>query len=118
MGVTIRLVTLYEIVMIKSSTSDDFGTRLREMREKRELSQSELARRADMQPSAIAHFEAGRRKPSFHNVRALAMALDVTADFLLGSKTATTAFRNEDKLSAKDREYIQGIIDMMNSKKG
>lgn len=66
-----------------------------------------------MQPSAIAHFEAGRRKPSFDNVHALAKALKVTADFLLGSRDATTAFRDEDKLSAKDRLFIQNIIDTM-----
>ena len=103
--------------MGESSGTNSFGERLRAIRENRELSQSDLARAAGMQPSAIAHFEAGRRKPSFHNVRALAKALEVSADYLLGSSTATTAFRDEDKLSAKDREYIQGIIDMMNSKK-
>jgi len=71
-----------------------------------------------MQPSAVAHFEADRRKPSFDNVRALAKALEVSADYLLGTTEATTAFRNEDKLSTNDRVYIQGMIDMMiNSKK-
>jgi hypothetical protein len=30
---------------------------------------------------------------------------------------ATTAFRDEDKLSTRDRDYVQGIIDMMISKK-
>jgi transcriptional regulator with XRE-family HTH domain len=103
--------------MSESSPTSNFGERLRAIRENRELSQSDLARLAGMQPSAIAHFEADRRKPSFHNVRALAKALNVSADYLLGSNAATTAFRDEDKLSAKDREYIQGIIDMMNSKK-
>ena len=97
--------------------SSTFGDRLREIRENRELSQSDLARAAGMQPSAIAHFEAGRRKPSFDNVRALATALQVSADYLLGTNTATTAFRNEENLSAKDRDYVQGIIDMMNNKK-
>lgn len=91
----------------------DFASRLRKTRENRELSQSQLAQRAGMQPSAIAHFEAGRRKPSFDNVRALAKALEVTADFLLGTKTATTAFRDEDKLSSKDRLFIQNLIDTM-----
>lgn len=70
-----------------------------------------------MQPSAIAHFEAGRRKPSFDNVRALAKALDVSADYLLGSKVATTAFRDEDKLTTNDRLFIQNIIDTMINKK-
>jgi transcriptional regulator with XRE-family HTH domain len=99
--------------MIQSSTPADFASRLRKTRENRELSQSELAREAGMQPSAIAHFEARRRKPSFDNVRALARALKVSADYLLGTQTATTAFRNEDKLSAKDRLFIQNIIDTM-----
>lgn len=100
--------------MRKSSPQESFGARLRNRREDRELSQSDLARIAGLQPSAIAHFEADRRKPSFDNVRALAQALKVPADYLLGSSNqATTAFRNEDKLSAGDRDHIQGIIDMM-----
>ncbi len=100
--------------MSKSSPQETFGARLRKRRENRELSQSDLARIAGLQPSAIAHFEADRRKPSFDNVRALAQALKVPADYLLGSSSqATTAFRNEDKLSAGDRDHIQGIIDMM-----
>ncbi len=94
-----------------------FADRLREVREKRELSQSELARAAGMQPSAIAHFEAGRRKPSFDNVSALAKALKVSADYLLGTQATTTAFRDEDKLSAKDRAFIQNIIDTVISNK-
>lgn len=102
--------------MTESSTpvpTGDFASRLRRTRDNRELSQSQLAQKAGMQPSAIAHFEAGRRKPSFDNVRALAKALDVTADYLLGTKTATTAFRDEDRLSSKDRLFIQNIIDTM-----
>ena len=81
--------------MSKSSTQETFGARLRKRREDRELSQSDLARIAGLQPSAIAHFEADRRKPSFDNVRALAQALKVPADYLLGSSSqAATAFRN------------------------
>jgi transcriptional regulator with XRE-family HTH domain len=101
--------------MSKSSPSArTFGQRLREIRETRELSQSDLARLAGMQPSAIAHFEADRRKPSFDNTRALAQALKVTTDYLLGTAQATaTAFRDEGKLSDADRQHIQGIIDMM-----
>jgi transcriptional regulator with XRE-family HTH domain len=103
--------------MSESSKQEDFATRLRQMREMREFTQSELAGRAGMQPSAIAHFEAGRRKPSFDNARALAKALEVSADSLLGTGTATTAFRNEEKLSSRDREFIQDIIDTMAKKK-
>ncbi|WP_352500597.1 helix-turn-helix transcriptional regulator [Mesorhizobium sp. M0058] len=99
--------------MTQSSMPTSFADRLREVRDNRKMSQSELAREAGMQPSAIAHFEAGRRKPSFDNVRALAKALHISADYLLGTTTATTAFRDEQKLSTRDRDFIQNLIDTM-----
>ena len=92
-----------------------FAARLREAREARELSQAELARRLGSPPSAIAHFEGGRRKPSFASVRAIAKALNVSTDFLMGRAAslqgATTMFRGEEHLSAGDREWIQQMID-------
>jgi transcriptional regulator with XRE-family HTH domain len=102
---------------MSKSSPPTFAERLKQIRDARDLSQSELARKAGMQPSAIAHFEADRRKPSFDNVRALAKALEVSADYLLGTKQATTAFRDEEKLTSSDREFIQGVIDTMVSKK-
>lgn len=96
-----------------STTSSDFADRLREARERREMTQADLARATGLIPSAIAHFEAGRRKPSFDNIRILAKALGVTSDTLMGDCQATTAFRNEERLSNKNREYIQSLIDIM-----
>lgn len=97
---------------MSSETDTTFAERLIDKRKERELNQSELARKAGLQPSAIPHFEAGRRKPSFANIRVLAKALNTTADYLLGSETGATAFRDEDKLTAADRKWIQDIIDM------
>ena len=101
--------------------ADDFGARLVKAREKRGLSQTEVARLAKLQPAAIGHFERDRRKPSFANVRALARALNVSSDFLLGRSEAmegaTTAFRGEDNLSHHDREHIQMMIDLMNQRR-
>jgi len=97
-----------------SRPGDIFATRLAEVRELRRLNQSELARKAGLQPSAIAHFEGKRRKPSFANILALANALGVSSDYLIGKadniQGATTAFRNEEKLTANDRDFIQSII--------
>lgn len=98
--------------MPESSSDAVFARRLREARERQGLNQAQLAQRADMQPSAIAHFEADRRKPSFENVRRLAQALGVSADYLLGVQT-TLAFRNEEKLTTGDRDYIQSLIDRL-----
>lgn len=98
--------------MPESSSDLIFATRLREARERQGLNQAQLAQRAEMQPSAIAHFEANRRKPSFENVRRLAKALDVSSDYLMGVQT-TVAFRNEEKLTKGDRDYVQGLIDKL-----
>lgn len=98
-----------------------FAERLIAAREARGLSQAELARLAGLQPAAIGHFEHDRRKPSFANVRALAKALNVASDYLLGRSSAmegaTTAFRDEEKLSHADREHIQMMIDVMNRRR-
>lgn len=97
------------------------GPRLVAAREKRRLNQSELARKAGLQPAAVGHFEHGRRNPSFANIRALARALGVSADYLLGTSSemagATTAFRNEELLSDADRERIQLMIDALAAQK-
>lgn len=102
-------------------SDDEFGVRLAQAREKRELSQADLAKKAGLQPAAIGHFERGRRKPSFANVRALAKALNVSSDYLLGRtgdmKGATTAFRGEEDLTDADREHIQMMINLMRERR-
>ena len=104
--------------MSNSSGGEDvFGARLKAARENRDLNQTELAKVAKLQPAAIGHFEAGRRKPSFANIRALAKALEVSSDYLLGRASsmegATTAFRNEENLTASDRNAIQAMINSL-----
>lgn len=103
--------------MPESSADNAFGARLRSARDQRGWSQAELGQRAEMEPSAIAHFEAGRRKPSFDNVRRLARVLEVSTDYLMDVRTPV-AFRNEQLLSSKDRQYIQGLIDRFAAKDG
>ena len=98
-----------------------FAERLKAAREARSMSQSELARKLDMVPSAIAHFEANRRKPSFATIRAIARALNVSSDFLLGRTSslegATTVFRGEENLTDDDRKFIQQMIDLRTQEK-
>jgi transcriptional regulator with XRE-family HTH domain len=105
----------------KTENELEFGDRLLAAREKRGLNQTELAKASGLQPAAIGHFEKNRRKPSFANVRALAKALEVSADYLLGRapnmEGATTAFRGEENLTAGDRKHIQLMIDMINEQK-
>ena len=101
-------------------SQDLFGNTLRFARESRGLNQTELAKIADLQPAAIGHFESNRRKPSFANIRALAMALNVSSDYLLGQvhsmEGATTAFSNEENLTEADRDIVQMMINTLSKR--
>lgn len=98
-----------------------FPQRLVAARKKRELSQEDLAQKSGLQPAAISHFETGARKPSFDNLRRLADALNVTADYLLGRTDdpegfaeADVAFRHGfEKLSSDQREIALDFIKVL-----
>ena len=106
-----------------SPPSEVFPDRLRRARDYRGWSQSELADKAKLQPSAISHFETGARKPSFDNLRLLADTLDVTTDFLLGRVAefkelagADTLHRHYDALKQEDRKFADALITHLASK--
>ena len=97
-----------------------FSERLLAARAARRLSQADLARRAGIQPSALCHFETGRRRPSFDNLRRLADALGVTADYLLGRASDSPGLaradrlrRRLDRLSADDRDLAEDFIGLL-----
>ena len=105
---------------------EGFPERLRAAREGRELSQTELAQRAALQPSAVSHFEAGRRAPSFDNLKRLANALDVTTDYLLGrtneikspvregvGPTVDRLFRHAGEITQEDLETLAEFAEVL-----
>jgi len=104
----------------ESKPSEIFMERLRAARELREWSQSDLAARAGMPPSSIAHFETGTRKPSFDTLKRLANALEVTTDYLLGrvdepglAEAGDPLYRNMGKLTGRDRELARDFLEML-----
>jgi len=105
--------------------SNNFSERLRTARELRKLSQAELAEKADLQPSAVSHFESGRRSPSFQNLKALADSLQVTTDYLIGrtndlnmsDAASIKLFRHAEKMSGEDLETLTSIAEVL-AKKG
>lgn len=64
--------------------AQELGARLEQARRAKNLTQGMLAFRTKIHWTSIAHFEAGRHSPPAHKLRALAVALSVSADFLLG----------------------------------
>lgn len=105
--------------------ADNFAKRLKTAREIRNLSQSELAAKAKLQPSAISHFEIGARSPSFDNLKRVADALDVTTDYLAGrtdspsvsNATAAQLFRHAEKLSSDDLVFLRAMAQKLAKKK-
>lgn len=106
--------------MTESSDDPVFAGRLKTARERRKLSQSQLAERAGLQASAVSHFETGTRKPSFMNLRRLADALQVSIDYLLGRVDSMSGeegvdvlFRKIENLSSRDRKMIDALASQM-----
>ena len=102
----------------------NFPERLRAARELKGLSQTELAVRAGLQPSAVSHFETGRRQPSFDNLRRLADALTVSIDYLLGrtvepagnGPAAQQLFRDFDRMTASDQDSLLQMAEILAKK--
>jgi transcriptional regulator with XRE-family HTH domain len=88
-------------------SAEAFAARLIEARQKRQLSQVELAKKTGLPASSISHFEAKKRRPSFDNLSKLADALNVTADFLIG--------RSEDTSTAAVSESIRANLDKLDN---
>ena len=70
---------------------ENFGKRLREIREKRGLSQRQSVRMIakigvtqDCNSDVIGKYERGERSPSAYKLRDICVALNVSADYLLG----------------------------------
>ncbi len=104
----------------ETTASQIFSGRLREARKLRGYSQEELATKADMPATTIAHFETGSRKPSFESLRRLAVALEITTDFLLGrvdspelAQAGDPLYRDIGRLSGNDREIAKDFLKML-----
>lgn len=95
-----------------------FSKRLQELRDERDLSQEQLAKKSNLQSTAISHFETGARKPSFDNLRKLADALETTVDYLMGRTDSPNAavaagdqlYRDFEKLTDHDREVARDFM--------
>ncbi|MBY5828651.1 helix-turn-helix domain-containing protein [Rhizobium leguminosarum] len=104
----------------EKNPSEIFQERLKKARSLRGYNQDELAKKAGMPASSIAHFETGTRKPSFDSLRRLANALEITTDYLLGrvddpelAQAGDPLFRDIGKLSGNDREIAKDFLEML-----
>ena len=68
----------------KPPAGEDVGRRIRRRRKSLELSQVELAQRANINQGFLSEIERGQRSPSEATLRALAVALDLPLSVLIG----------------------------------
>jgi transcriptional regulator with XRE-family HTH domain len=68
---------------LEESLTSVFADRLRVARMAKGITQAEAAKRAGIQPAAWSHFETNQRTPCIRNLRAICIAVDVSADHLL-----------------------------------
>ncbi|GCD80938.1 helix-turn-helix domain-containing protein [Schleiferia thermophila] len=99
---------------------DTFGTRLRDCRKAKGLSQNELAKSLETNHSVIGKYERDEVKPSIDVVKKLAAMLGTTSAYLLGEAQSDELFKDPDMLRRlqeinalpqKDRDCILYNLD-------
>lgn len=61
-----------------------FGEKIRNMREDRDLSQTQLGEAVNMTQRKISYIECGKYEPSLEDITAFCHFFQVSADYLLG----------------------------------
>jgi transcriptional regulator with XRE-family HTH domain len=92
----------------------DFGVRLRELREKKSFSQSQVAAKLNLSNTTISSYEANTRYPSFEILSQLALLYNTTSDYILGIDNR--AMVCVDGLSEKQLAIINSLLDEFQNK--
>ncbi len=61
-----------------------FANRLKDERQKRNLSQRDFAKMLQISPSTVGMYEAGKRTPDYETLQRIATFFDVTIDYMIG----------------------------------
>lgn len=99
---------------MKSTT---FGKRLSEVRKSKKMSQDELAKKLDVHGAVIGRYERDEVKPSIEMAAAIAEALEVSLDYLVGNtdllleKTVVNKIVDIQKLNSEDRAHVFALLD-------
>jgi transcriptional regulator with XRE-family HTH domain len=87
-----------------------FGSRVRALREKRNVTQEELARRVDLSRTSITNIEKGRQRVLLHQIVDIAGALEAKVDELMPAEQPAAP-------SLPLRADVQRIIEGLQSEK-
>jgi len=82
------------------------GDRLKEIRELRQLSQADLAKRVGSHVQQIYRYENGKADPSADVLTSMARALEVSIDYLVGLVSEPNEHLGESELSPMEQRLI------------
>jgi transcriptional regulator with XRE-family HTH domain len=106
-----------------------FAKRLKELRQKKKISQTELGKIVGLHFTHISRYERGLSQPTAGKLRKLAEFLGVTVDYLiegkisevaesnLGDKDLLKMFKEIETFEEKDKIVIKQLIDAFIAKK-
>mgnify|MGYP002547511191 CR=1 FL=1 len=89
----------------------DFGLRLKQLREKHNLSQSQVAKRLGITRAAISSYENNIPLPSVNVLAELALLYRVSTDYLLGLDNRTAIVLED--LTPRQSAVIQEVMDTL-----
>ena len=90
--------------------------RIKELREKNNLTQSELARKMGITRSSVNAWEMGISVPSTEKIAELSLLFHTTTDYLLG--LSQTEFVSIETYSSDEKELIYRLANYFSNKKG
>ncbi len=91
----------------------DFGLRLKELREKKKLSQTQVAKRLDVTRSSISGYENNIAVPSIDILRQLALLYGTSADYILGLDNRRCFVL--DGLTSREFALIEDMVQMLSA---
>ncbi|MCL8268801.1 MULTISPECIES: helix-turn-helix domain-containing protein [Leptospira] len=107
----------------RATQTNEFPTRLKELRIQKGFSQEDLAKMVGLHKNHIGRYERGDSQPTADKIRKLADTLGVSGDVLLGNTTQDQAkiqigdrdllnlFSEVEKLSSEDKEKVSDFLD-------
>ena len=117
-----------------------FSERLRELRQNKGLSQSQLADALNISKSAISMYELGKREPDLENLEGIADFFNVDINYLIGKEDGSMYYLDPEaaeiaqevqqrpelkilfdascKVSADDLELVINMIDRLKKNEG
>ena len=94
-----------------------FSVRLKELRKKTQLTQSEFARRFNISNGAIGNWESGKRQPDSETLSAIADFFHVSVDYLLGRTDSPALSSLDAQLRGIDFALFDEVQDMTEEQK-